>query len=46
MAATTSEAYRLLVNTNGLGKRLRELMAGLDHNNIKALNEAGKELAL
>ncbi|HET6671716.1 MAG TPA: phosphoenolpyruvate synthase [Pyrinomonadaceae bacterium] len=41
--ATTSEAYRLLVNTNGLGKRLRELMAGLDHNDIKALNEAGKE---
>ena len=31
------------MNTNGLGKRLRELMAGLDHNNIKALNEAGKE---
>ena len=41
--ATTSESYRLLVNTNGLGKRLRELMAGLDHNDIKALNEAGKE---
>lgn len=41
--ATTSGAYRLLVNTNGLGKRLRELMAGLDHNDIKALNEAGKE---
>ena len=41
--ATTSESYRLLVNTNGLGKRLRELMSGLDHNDIKALNEAGKE---
>jgi len=41
--ATTSESYRLLVNTNGLGKRLRQLMAGLDHNDIKALNEAGKE---
>ena len=41
--ATTSEAYRLLVNTNGLGPRLRELMAGLDYNDIRALNEAGKE---
>ncbi|HEX4900286.1 MAG TPA: phosphoenolpyruvate synthase, partial [Pyrinomonadaceae bacterium] len=41
--ATTSEAYRLLVNTNGLGQRLRELMAGLDYNDMKALNEAGKE---
>ena len=41
--ATTSESYRLLVNTDGLGKRLRELMGGLDHNDIKALNAAGKE---
>lgn len=41
--ATTSEAYRLLLETNGLGNRLRELMAGLDHENIKALNTAGRE---
>ena len=39
--ATTSESYRLLLLTNGLGQRLRELMSGLDHNDIRALNEAG-----
>ncbi len=41
--ATTSEAYRLLLNTSGLGERLRELMRGLDHNDIRALNDAGRE---
>ena len=41
--ATTSEAYRLLLETEGLGARLRELMAGLDHEDIKALNAAGRE---
>ena len=41
--ATTSESYRLLVNTNGLRKRLRELMENLDYNDMKALNNAGKE---
>ncbi len=41
--ATTSEAYRLLLETNGLGERLRELMRDLDHNDIRALNEAGRE---
>ncbi|MFN2511525.1 MAG: phosphoenolpyruvate synthase [Pyrinomonadaceae bacterium] len=41
--ATTSEAYRLLLKTAGLGERLRELMRGLDHNDIRALNDAGRE---
>ncbi len=41
--ATTSEAYRLLLLTNGLGEQLRELMSGLDHNDIRALNDAGRE---
>src|SRR6185436_18071815 len=41
--ATTSEAYRLLLQTDNLGTRLRELMRGLDHNEIRALNEAGRE---
>lgn len=41
--ATTSEAYRRLLATNGLGKRLRELMKGLDHEDIHALNAAGRE---
>jgi pyruvate,water dikinase len=41
--ATTSESYRLLLKTDGLGERLRELMNGLDHNDIRALNEAGRE---
>jgi pyruvate,water dikinase len=40
--ATTSEAYRLLLETDGLGDRLRALMDGLDHNDIRALNEAGR----
>jgi pyruvate,water dikinase len=41
--ATTSEAYRSLLATNGLGTRLRELMDGLDHEDIQALNRAGRE---
>lgn len=41
--ATTGEAYRMLLATNGLGERLRELMEGLDHNDIRALNDAGRE---
>jgi len=41
--ATTSEAYRLLVEYDGLGKRLRELMDGLEHDDLKALNKAGRE---
>ena len=41
--ATTSEAYRLLVESDGLGKRLRELMDGLEHEDLKALNKAGRE---
>ena len=41
--ATTSEAYRLLLETNGLRKRLVELLADLDHHDIRALNKAGRE---
>jgi len=41
--ATTSEAYRLLLETNGLGKRLRQLMKGLDYEDLNALNVAGRE---
>lgn len=41
--ATTSESYRLLLQTNGLGQHLRDLMSGLDHNDIRALNNAGRE---
>src|SRR5215210_5980664 len=40
--ATTSEAYRLLLQTEGLGERLRELMEGLDYDDMKALNAAGR----
>ena len=40
--ATTSEAYRLLLQTNGLSKRLVELMSGLDPHDIRALNKAGR----
>ncbi|MBA3320068.1 MAG: phosphoenolpyruvate synthase, partial [Pyrinomonadaceae bacterium] len=41
--ATTSEAYRLLLASEGLGARLRELMDGLDHNDVRALNRVGRE---
>jgi pyruvate,water dikinase len=41
--ATTSEAYRLLLETNGLRERLRELLQGLDHNDMHALNVAGRQ---
>lgn len=41
--ATTSEAYQLLLETNHLRARLRELIAGLDHNDIHALNDAGRQ---
>ena len=41
--ATTSHAYRALIETDGLGTRLRELMDGLDHEDIRALNQAGRE---
>src|SRR6266542_5230815 len=41
--ATTSEAYRLLLDTNGLSGKLRELLADLDHNDMRALNNAGRQ---
>jgi pyruvate, water dikinase len=41
--ATTSEVYRRLLETNGLGERLRELMSGLDYDDMDALNRAGRE---
>lgn len=41
--STTSEAYRLLIESDGLGTRLRELMEGLEHDDLKALNKAGRE---
>ncbi len=41
--ATTSEAYRMLIQINGLNSRLRELLSGLDHHDIRALNAAGRE---
>jgi pyruvate,water dikinase len=41
--ATTSEVYRRLLETNGLGERLRELMQGLDYDDLNALNHAGRE---
>jgi pyruvate, water dikinase len=41
--ATTSEAYRLLLETNGLRGRLRELLNGLDHHDMHLLNAMGRE---
>ncbi len=41
--ATTSEAYRRLLATDGLGTRLRELLDALDYNDLTALNRAGRE---
>src|SRR5713226_4793318 len=41
--ATTSEAYRMLLEADGLGNRLRELMSGLNYEDMNALNAAGRE---
>jgi pyruvate,water dikinase len=41
--ATTRHAYRLLIEADGLGNRLRELMDGLEYQDLKALKKAGSE---
>ena len=41
--ATTSEAYRRLLATNGLEARLRELLDGLDCDDLAALAAVGRE---
>ena len=41
--ATTCESYQLLLNTNGLRDKLRDLLGNLDHNDIRALNAAGRQ---
>ncbi len=40
--ATTSEAYRLLLETNGLKRKLQTLLSGLDHDDTRAPNEDGR----
>jgi pyruvate,water dikinase len=39
--ATTSDAYRLLLDSNGLEAALRDLMRGVDYKDIDALSRAG-----
>lgn len=41
--ATTSDAYRLLLQRNGLEQALRDLMLGLDYPDIDALGRAGHQ---
>lgn len=41
--ATTSDAYRLLLESNGLERSLRDLMLGLDYKDIDALARAGHQ---
>lgn len=41
--AATSEAYRQLLETNGLRGRLRELLSGLDYSDMNALNAVGRQ---
>ncbi len=41
--ATTTEVYKRLLQADGLGERLRELMEGLDSDDLEALNRAGRE---
>jgi len=41
--ATTSDAYRLLLQSNGLERSLRELIGGLDYKDIDALSRAGHQ---
>lgn len=40
--AVTSRAYRQLLATNNLGERLRELLAGLNPDDLNALNRVGR----
>src|SRR5215472_11870342 len=40
--ATTSDAYRLLLESNGLQQRLKALMNDLDYQDIDALHAAGR----
>ena len=41
--STTSRAYELLLNTNGLRKRLQKLLKGLDVNDLDELARVGSE---
>ena len=41
--ATTSDAYQRLLETNGLRPKLRKLLAGLDHSDVRALNQVGRQ---
>ncbi|MEI6031609.1 MAG: phosphoenolpyruvate synthase [Synechococcaceae cyanobacterium ELA739] len=40
--ATTASAYRRFIAANNLGERLRVLLAGLDTNDLAALQQAGR----
>jgi len=41
--AVTSDAYRLLLSTNDLDARLRELLADLDHEDMNSLHATGQQ---
>jgi pyruvate,water dikinase len=41
--STTSDAYDLLLNTDGLRKKLQKLLKGLDVNNLDELARVGAE---
>src|SRR4051794_31632578 len=41
--STTSHAYEILLETDGLRKKLRSLLKGLDVNNIEELGRVGAE---
>jgi len=42
--ATTAEAYRAFLAQNGLEKRIRDRLAGLDPNDVEALAKCGAEI--
>ena len=42
--AITTNAYRSLLKTNSLGERLKELLCGLDPENLKSLKAVGREV--
>ncbi len=42
--ATTAEAYREFLRTNGLGERIGKLLDGLDIDDLAALSEAGRSI--
>src|SRR5690625_2643020 len=42
--ATTAEAFREFLHTDGLGERINQRLATLDHDDVRELTEAGAQI--